>query len=528
MGLRNSIIYLAKNIKLDKDYRTVLKYSETNMINLVTNQNNLVYSSNDYSFIRDTGTIQVKASYSTVCQANYMAFQNQDYSNKWFFAFIDEIVYKGDLCTEIRYTIDVWSTWYSYWSPQACFVVREHVTNDSVGLHTVPENLELGDFISCWLQPSFSDLGDTCFVVATTEQVTSSYSLSQVSIPMGLYYYGFTSEQGVLDFIKLQDQQGRGNVVNSVFIALKSFFDSWSTMSGVDGEISASISFEYTTQAVISHVDYLADKYYPHNNKLLCYPYSFLQVSNNSGQVMNYRWENFNILTEASDNDYKFQIVATITPGGSGKAYPVNYNNIINDYDDSIMLGKLPVGSFTNDVYTNWLTQNGVNIALDLTGSAFQVAGGFANLSTGSTGSILGGTSSIVSSLNQVFHPEFMPNSVRGNVNAGDVNFVMALHRLTFKRMSIKREYAKIIDDYFTRQGYKVNTIKVPNMSRRENYNFVQIGNDDNVAVANNHNNICPPASDLNEINNLFRRGVTIWNNHNNLGNYSVSNNITN
>ena len=93
--------------------------------------------------------------------------------------------------------------------------------------------------------------------------------------------------------------------------------------------------------------------------------------------------------------------------------------------------------------------------------------------------------------------------------------------------MSVNNEYAKIIDDYFTRQGYKINQIKVPNMSHRQNYNYVQIADDDNVAYPNNHNNICPPPKDIDTINKLFRRGVTMWNNHSNLGDYSVSNNIT-
>ena len=34
------------------------------------------------------------------------------------------------------------------------------------------------------------------------------------------------------------------------------------------------------------------------------------------------------------------------------------------------------------------------------------------------------------------------------------------------------------------------------------------------------------PASALDFINSLFRSGVTIWNNHENFGDYSVSNSI--
>ena len=94
--------------------------------------------------------------------------------------------------------------------------------------------------------------------------------------------------------------------------------------------------------------------------------------------------------------------------------------------------------------------------------------------------------------------------------------------------MSIRREYIEIIDKYFTRVGYMVNSVKVPNMTRRQNYNYIQIGAEDNLCYPNNHNNIMIPASALNDINQLFRNGITIWNNHTNFGDYSVSDNITN
>ena len=93
--------------------------------------------------------------------------------------------------------------------------------------------------------------------------------------------------------------------------------------------------------------------------------------------------------------------------------------------------------------------------------------------------------------------------------------------------MSIRKEYAKIIDNYFTRCGYKVNRVKLPNMTNRENYNYIQIGEEENLCYPNNYNNLMIPAKALDMINTLFRNGITIWNNHENFGDYSVSNNIT-
>ena len=138
-----SRIILAKNIKMDRNYNNVLSYTEDEMLNLCLQ--NKVAEVDDYSFIRTNRSILSGFSYETVLQANYIAFQNKDYDNKWFFAWIDDVIYKGDKNTEIMYTIDSWSTWYDYWNPNTCFVAREHVNDDTIGIHTVDEGLSVGE-----------------------------------------------------------------------------------------------------------------------------------------------------------------------------------------------------------------------------------------------------------------------------------------------------------------------------------------------------------------------------------------------
>ena len=64
-------------------------------------------------------------------------------------------------------------------------------------------------------------------------------------------------------------------------------------------------------------------------------------------------------------------------------------------------------------------------------------------------------------------------------------------------------------------------------MQHRQNYNYIQIAREDNIGYDNMHNGISVPASAMETINNIYRSGVTIWNNHTNFGDYSVSNNIT-
>lgn len=140
----NSKILLVKNIKIDREYTNVLSYSEIQMLELC--QANLVAQADNYSFLRTSGSIMVAFTYSQCLQANYIAFQNPDYSNKWFFAWIDDVIYKGNENTEITFTIDAWSTWFSKLQVTQSFVVREHVIQDIAGKYTQPENLEVGEY----------------------------------------------------------------------------------------------------------------------------------------------------------------------------------------------------------------------------------------------------------------------------------------------------------------------------------------------------------------------------------------------
>lgn len=52
-------------------------------------------------------------------------YQNENYSTKWFYAFIDDMKYINDSMTEISISTDVWQTWQFDLSFLESFVERE-------------------------------------------------------------------------------------------------------------------------------------------------------------------------------------------------------------------------------------------------------------------------------------------------------------------------------------------------------------------------------------------------------------------
>ena len=530
--MRNSKVILAKNIKLDKNYKSVLKYTESQMIELMLNSNNLVYQSNTCSFIRDENKINVKAEYGTCIQANYVAFQNPDYSNKWFFGFIDNVRYLNNGVCEIYFTTDIFTTWWSYWSPKACFTIREHVVDDTVGLHTVPENLELGEYIDQdvrFLDYITTDNRLPVVCMAVTEigipgAVLPSANRVYNNIYSGLIYLAFKTVSDASVYLKASQDQFDSKNIYSIFIApyylCVNTDNDWQGWTYNDATCYLA-PVKYTTQATLLRdtslpkLNYLDKDYYPVNKKLLTFPYVYFIASNNAGSNVEYHYELFRGST------CNFKVYGAITTGCNIRLLPYDYKNgtqstasTIEKVIDGLDAEKLPTCAWINDPYSHWLRQNALNLPLQLGMNLYKTG----------TGDISGLTG-IINTVSEVYQHSMIPASAQGGASQGVLNYAMNL-TFNFYQKSIKKEYAEICDNFFTRMGYKVNRIKVPNMQHRENFNFVQVGAEENLAYPNNYNNIGIPASALNQINDMFRSGITLWNNHNNFGDYSVSNNI--
>lgn len=119
---------------------------------------------------------------AAVYNANYLAFKNTSFEDKWFYAFIDSTEYLNNNTVTIVYHIDPIQTYMFDWTFNQCLIEREHTVTDEYGEHTLPEQLETGPYrsipCSVYLQDPLSPTGESfmynrfeyqrCVVVATT------------------------------------------------------------------------------------------------------------------------------------------------------------------------------------------------------------------------------------------------------------------------------------------------------------------------------------------------------------------------
>ena len=541
MATRTGKVIIAKNIKLDKEYKNVLNYTESQMLTLV--QTNQVASGENFSFLKPgENIIDSGFSYSDALKCNYIAFQNPAYNNKWFFAFLDEVEYMSNGNARLHYTIDEFSTWFDYWNPQACLVLREHVTDDSIGANTYPEGLETGDYIANW----YDELGgfnveNSKVIIGVTWLPSNAPGKPNTQYYGGNFsgvYYVALDYVNAKKFVLAYDGLGRGSAIVTMFMAP----DGLCPGNDYNADIS---SKETNNTGVVSDVVYNIDfriipsnlggvmllsdyslpinttlnGYTPKNNKLYCYPYNYILLTNNSGGNAEYHYEDF------INNAPIFNIIGTLSPGCSIKMYPENYKKIPDSaynhpgFNDGLMAGKFPICSWQNDSFVNWMTQQSVNTGFNIIKSGVNLIS-----------SILGGNNvgegfftQQANYLSERYQHALVGPQSSGSTNGGDVTFGRNELNFGIYKMSIKYEYASMIDDYFEKYGYQVNKIKIPNQIGRPYWNFVQISPDSNIGYSTNINQSTPPKS-MDIINNIYRKGVTIWHSHDNLGYYNLNN----
>lgn len=535
-------VYLLK-VPLEIDNTNQLTFSDANAQH--TYFNSLPKLSFDqFTYQRKDGTLRIPALIDDIIQYNYVMYRNEGFSNKWFYAFIDKMEYLNDSVTAVSISTDIWQTWCFDLTYKPTFVEREHVNDDTVGLHTIPEGLELGEYIvngtivNSDLNTASTESNSTwiCFQVSDYPDGNGALSPTLGDDVDGKFYGGVYSGLSYLlvltagdanDLIKCYDLADKADAIVSIFQVPLGAINSehisitnhTPTFGGniTIGRLSSDMSPIAIDNITLTKPTSL-NGYTPKNAKMLTYPFSYFYCTNNSGIESEFRWEDFS-------SNPAFKIDGVISQGMAIKAYPTNYKNSSNigGYNFGITCGKLPVCAWNSDYYVNWCTQNAVNIPLSIASNVVNT--GLGVVTSATSGSVLGGISSLASGItkigeviSQTYQAKITPDQAKGNTNCGDINIAEKRFGFTFYPMSIKAEYASMCDQFMSMFGYKVNTVKTPNITGRRNWNYVK--------TVGCYIEADIPQDDLQGIKDMFNNGVTFWHNPSTFADYGQNNDI--
>lgn len=506
----SDIVLIKSPLKLD-NYNQITFNNANDQYNYFNSLTTLRYD--DCTYQRKDGVIRFNTDkddnpnaprFEDLIKFNYCMYKNESYSNKWFYAFIKSVRYINDGMTEIEIETDVFQTWQFDIIYKNSFIEREHVSNDTIGLHTIPENLELGEYISNGFVRD-NELSSLVYIVQVTEWIdgTKLHSTNFGGVACAGGAYICDSPAVVANIIQAFDNAGKGEAVLNVYVVPSKIVNNTSGSSQYSGQNSpVTYNIEIDKQTTLNG-------YSPKNNKVLTYPYNFLVIDNNNGSSNILHYEDF------STEKCVFEVTGVPTTGGSIKCVPKDYKGETRYQQEGLMAGKFPTCSWVNDLYTNWATQNAVNIGLGLVSDGLSVVSGLASKSGENVSSGLLG---IGSTLGQIYQHSIIPNSAKGNINGGDINTCYNMNKFYFIKMSIKQEYARIIDNFFTMYGYKVNRLASPNINKRSNWDYMKC------IDVNLEGDI--PESDLDKIRNIFNNGCTFWHTTTYYLDYSQTNSI--
>lgn len=542
----NTTLYVGV-VPWNSDLKNVQSYN-SRAEQISTIQGLLTHKYEHINIIRRDSDLILKGVNEDLTQCNYLMYQNKDISDKWYFAFIDNVQYNSLNSVIISHTIDVWQTYQFDITYYKNLILRAHVakSSDTVGRWLAPEPISVAPEFER-KHNVFNDLSWTPQYVLHSTSVfnntTKKYEYkgngtgATLSAEYGIFVNDDDDVQRVVknygklsaaEALKSNDDDEYSNWISDLLTgqtidkavklisttSISQLQDHRNELIGLyaipawvhDGTNKyATNNIKKKEVTTTLPTTTLACGYAPRNKKMLsslCKAYLFY---NENGFKLPLKPELFTSntpvftvkATELSTNAFLLQI-------GSYADYTAKTNKISYRCEN-----RLGYDANTGlDKVLNTLT-SAVGVVNAVGSVASQTLAGNVG------GAVQGAVSSVQQSINMID-----ALGQRG-VNTGASGDIMSITEKrampVFADVSPTEAQCRYIDDYLDVYGYAINEIgKISTyMKNRSNWNYIQ--------VANCNIKVSAPNDDVNKLKQMFESGVTIW--HKNFGDYEQTNN---
>lgn len=548
----NTTLYVGV-VPWNSDLKNVQSYnSRAEQISAI--QGLLTHKYEHINIIRRDSDLILKGVNEDLTQCNYLIYQNADISNKWYFAFIDNVQYNSLNTVIISHTIDVWQTYQFDITYYKNLILRSHVAKsaDTVGRWLAPEPISVAPeferkhnvFNNLSWSPQYVLHSTSVYNPnAKKYEYKGNGTGATLSAEYGIFVDTDTDVQAVIkkygkmspaEALKDDNDDKYSNWIADLLTGQWESFEksidnaikliSTTSISQLQDHRNELIGLyaipawvhdgtnKYATNAITSKsvsvtlpTSTLACGYEPRNKKMLsslCKAYLFY---NENGFKLPLKPELFTSgtpsftvkSTELSTNGFLLQI-------GSYADYTAKTNKISYrcenrlGYDANTGLDKV---------------LNGLTATVGVVNAVGSVA------SQAFAGNVGGAVQGAVGAFQQSIN--MIDALGQRGVNTGASGDIMSITEKrampVFADVSPTIAQCRYIDDYLDVYGYAINEIgKISSyMKNRSNWNYIQ--------VANCNIKVSAPNDDVNKLKQMFENGVTIWHNH--FGDYDQNNN---
>ncbi len=481
MSTIESKINLYHNVPLDNTYRNVINgginytkladysfvsYEEQTYCRIVGQYNNKVRLNTGYGIFADY-----------YMGANYISIENK--SGRVIFGFITDVLYINDNVVEITFEIDCFHTYYGDYTFSQCFVERASPDpNWSPSNYSIPDYIEKSEYLT--------------LAEHTWSPATNSWRLYLMFAPSQGFKYddthiqsglgevnGFTIGANAL-IVDTSDADAYnlllGTLNNNYHRGFKCI-GAWYIPSALITHSSTdprndilnvssagnmgTVNSSYTNSVSSMTLNGVSLK----NKKTLCYPYTFLEVSNNLGEVKRYAYEGF------SGSMPLFTALGIGIPSPSITLVPRNYFGKEYDFDNAICITNFPQVPVQADTIASWESQTGTALGIKTLGNTVTgaIVGG---LYGGGLGAAIGGFAGLTQGVTQagsdIARAENSPSSMTGISGCSTHLILGQIEKLgfTFRHVSLRGDCLQAIDDYFTRFGVAEQRVESPPIHR--------------------------------------------------------------
>lgn len=542
----NTTLYVGV-VPWNSDLKNVQSYN-SRAEQISTIQGLLSHKYEQINIIRRDSDLILKGVNEDLTQCNYLMYQNSDISNKWYFAFIDNVQYNSLNSVIISHTIDVWQTYQFDITYYKNLILRSHVAKsaDTVGRWLAPEPINVAPeferkhnvFNNLSWVPQYVLHSTSVFNNSTKKyEYKGNGTGATLSAEYGIFVDDDDDVQTVVknygklsaaEALKSNDDDKYSNWIADLLTgqtidkavklisttSISQLQDHRNELIGLyaipawvhDGTNKyATNNIKKKEVTVKLPTTTLACGYAPRNKKMLsslCKAYLFY---NENGFKLPLKPELFTSgspsftvkSTELSTNGFILQI-------GSYADYTAKTNKISYrcenrlGYDANTGLDKV-LNTLTSAVGV-------VNAVGSVASQAF--AGNVG-------GAVQGAVGAVQQSINMIdaLGQRGVSTGASGDIMSITENRAMPV----FADVSPTEAQCRYIDDYLDVYGYAINEIgKISTyMKNRSNWNYIQ--------VANCNIKVSAPNDDVNKLKQMFESGVTIW--HKNFGDYDQANN---
>lgn len=486
-------VYVCRGIPFDRDYNhTILYTSAQAQFQAVTAK--AKYQKEALTPISLQSPIRLPYVADDLYDCNYLVFCNTNFATKVFYAFIDKVTYVNPGMCQVEFTLDIIQTFLFDMVIGQCYVEREHVSDDTIGKHIVDEGLQLTQYICCDEQRA--NINEQAGIRILYTNLDGHYQEAVYDrMYQGMWEQFFSIDEASKVTTIINAHSNTPDDIVAIQMIPYKFYN--------ENGNSKRLSFSYQIE-----MDEL-DGYVPKNNKLFTYPYNFLYVDNSQGQGQKFQFENwpstptFNLECSVRSGT---SLTVLCIPAGKYGGWELGEN-----VSESLTLSGYPMCAWVSDTFKAYAAQENSRYMANLSNQTFSALSSMAlSAATGNTAGIVatavGSAAGIINNYNSYLatmqNAQLLPDKVHGNQGTSSLWSYNALD-FYFTRRCVKYDIAKSIDDYFTRYGYRVNKLKVPNLTSRTSFNYIKTAG---AVITGNL-----PWDVQGKISAIFDRGITFW-----------------